>query len=114
VFELFKGEYGKEAPLTITHGKIHEYIGMTIDYNAKGKGKITMIPYIKNLLAKVPNGMTGEAATPTVSHLSQVNKDAEKLDEETTQLFHHNMAKLLFLCKRAHPDIQTVIAFICT
>jgi hypothetical protein len=29
-------------------------------------------------------------------------------------LFHHNVAKLLFLCKRARPDIQTAIAFLCT
>jgi hypothetical protein len=29
-------------------------------------------------------------------------------------MYHHNTAKLLFLCKRARPDIQTVVAFLCT
>ena len=29
-------------------------------------------------------------------------------------MFHHNVAKLLFLCKRAQPDIQTSVAFLCT
>ena len=29
-------------------------------------------------------------------------------------MFHHNMAKLLFLCKRAHPNVQTATAFLCT
>ena len=28
--------------------------------------------------------------------------------------FHHNVAKLLFLCKRAQPDIQTAVAFLST
>ena len=28
--------------------------------------------------------------------------------------FHHNVAKLLFLCKHACPDIQTAVAFLCT
>ena len=28
--------------------------------------------------------------------------------------FHHNVAKLLFLCKRACPDLQTAVAFLCT
>ena len=28
--------------------------------------------------------------------------------------FHHNVAKLLFLCKRARPDIQTAVAFLST
>jgi hypothetical protein len=32
MIELIEGTYGKEAPLTITRGKIHEYLGMTIDY----------------------------------------------------------------------------------
>ena len=29
-------------------------------------------------------------------------------------LFHHLAAKLLFLCKRARPDIQTAFTFLCT
>ena len=29
-------------------------------------------------------------------------------------LFHHNVAKLLFLCKQARPDMQTVVAFLST
>jgi hypothetical protein len=32
IIELFKGAYGKEAPLTITRGKVHEYLGMTLAY----------------------------------------------------------------------------------
>jgi hypothetical protein len=58
--------------------------------------------------------MDREAATPAANHLFQVNDDAKKLDEETAQLFHHNVAKLLFLCKRARPDVQTTVAFLTT
>jgi hypothetical protein len=29
-------------------------------------------------------------------------------------MFHHNTAKLLFLCKRARPDVQTAVVFLCT
>ena len=29
-------------------------------------------------------------------------------------MFHHNVAKLLFLCKWAHPDIQTAVVFLTT
>jgi hypothetical protein len=58
--------------------------------------------------------MGGVAAAPAANHLFDVNEDGEKLDEETAQLFHHFVAKLLFLCKRARPDIQTSVAFLCT
>jgi hypothetical protein len=36
------------------------------------------------------------------------------LDKAQADMFHHNVAKLLFLCKRARPDIQTAVAFLCT
>ena len=115
VIEGLKSEFGKEAPLTITRGKIHEYLGMTFDYSLRGKVKITMIDYIKKMLAELPNDMDGEFATPAGNHLFQVNEDAPVyLDAATSEMFHHNTAKLLFLCKRARPDVQTPIAFLCT
>jgi hypothetical protein len=98
VLKLFNGEYGKKAPLTVTQGKVHEYLRMTIDYSLNGKVKITMIDYIQGMLDKLPNDMAGKAATPAASHLFQVNEDAKKLEENIRQLFHHNIAKLLFLC----------------
>jgi hypothetical protein len=73
-----------------------------------------MIPYIQGMLDELPNDMASESATPAATHLFQVNEDAGNLDEETAQLFHRNVDKLLFLCKRARPDIQTAVAFLCT
>ena len=43
-----------------------------------------------------------------------VNKDAIKLGDKTAYLFHHYTAQLLFLSKRATPDLQTAISFLCT
>jgi hypothetical protein len=115
LLKLFKEDaYGKEAPLTITRGKVHNYLGMTIDYRVDGKVKFTMTDYIQNMLDEIPTDMRGEAATPAANHLFEVNEDGEKLDEETAQLFHHYVAKLMFLCKRARPDTQTAVAFLCT
>jgi hypothetical protein len=34
VLDLFDDEYGKEAPLTITRGHVHNYLGMKIDYRS--------------------------------------------------------------------------------
>jgi hypothetical protein len=114
IIELFKGAYGKEAPLTIARGKVHEYLGMTLTYSVEGKVKVTMLKYIKNMLLEMPEEWTGEAATPVSNHLFEVNAEAEQLDEEAAQTFHRIVAKLLFLCKRARPDSQTAVAFLCT
>jgi hypothetical protein len=51
---------------------------------------------------------------PAGVHLFDVNDECEKLDRKTSEFFHTNVAKLLFLCKRARPDIQTAVSFLTT
>jgi hypothetical protein len=114
VIKQLEGEFGAEAPLTITRGKVHDYLGMVLDFSIPGKVKFTMIEYIKEMLDELPLDMGGEAATPAAGHLFEVNENPQLLDENTANMFHHNVAKLLFLCKRARPDIQTAVAFLCT
>ena len=36
-------EYGKIAKMTIIQGKVHKYLGMTIDYSSRGKVIFSMI-----------------------------------------------------------------------
>ena len=43
----FSKQYGKEADLTIHQGKVHEYMGMKIDYCEQGKVKINMKDYLE-------------------------------------------------------------------
>jgi hypothetical protein len=115
VLALLKERCGKKAPLTITCGKKHDYLEMMVNYSKPGKVKILMIDFIKSMLSSLSDEMNGEAApTPAANHLFQVNEDAKKLDEEMVQLFHHNVVKLLFLCKRAWPDAQTAVSFLIT
>jgi hypothetical protein len=74
-----------------------------------------MVDYITNMLDKLPSNMDGEAATAAVNHLFEVNKkNPGMLTEEKAIMFHHNMAKMFFLCKWVRPDIQTAVAFLCT
>jgi len=114
VLDLLDKKYGKEAPLTVTRGHVHEYLGMTVDYSEEGKVAIIMEPFIEAMLDDLPADMDGEASSPAANHLFEVNADAEQLDEATSQMFHTNTAKLLFLSRRARPDIQTAVAFLTT
>jgi hypothetical protein len=57
---MFEGVYGsKDAPLTITRGKIHDYLGMKIDFGVKGKVAITMMESIRAMLDAIPDDMGG-------------------------------------------------------
>jgi hypothetical protein len=40
IINRINDEFGKEAPMTITRGKVHDYLGMTLDYYKRGKVKI--------------------------------------------------------------------------
>ena len=41
---LFEDGSGK---MKISRGKVHEYLGMTLDYTVPGQVQVTMIPYVK-------------------------------------------------------------------
>ena len=114
IINMLEQEFGKEAPLTICRGKIHDYLGMTIDFTLAGKVQIRMEAYITSMLTEMPADMDGTATTPAAEHLFKVNETPTYLDEKEAMFFHHNVAKLLFLCKRACPDMQTVVAFLST
>ena len=58
--------------------------------------------------------MKGMPMMPVVLHLFNMDDGTEKLNEEKAQLFHHLVAKLLYLSLRSRQDIQTAVAFLCT
>ncbi len=35
-------EFGVEAPITINRGKVHDYLGMTLDYSEEGKVSVPL------------------------------------------------------------------------
>ena len=73
-----------------------------------------MYDYIDKMLADLPSDMDGVARTPVAEHLFTVNPTPKQLNEETAMMFHHNIAKLLFLCKQACPDLQMSVVFLST
>jgi len=58
--------------------------------------------------------MEGLAITPASSYLFNTDPGCKKLCKEKGQLFHHLVAKLLYLSKCTRQDIQIAVAFLCT
>ena len=100
--------------MTITRGKVHRYLGMTIDYSSPGKVILSMIDYIGKILDNIPEDMKGESATPAAHHLFDIAEDATKISQADADIFHYFVAQLLYLSKRARPDIQLSVSFLCT
>ena len=109
-----QNRYGKEAPLTVQRGDIHEYLGVKMDFSKKGKVIFSMDDYVERLLEEAPEDMKGLATSPAANHLFTIRKDAVPLDAERADTFHHLTAKLLYLCKRIRGDLATAVAFLTT
>ena len=99
IAESLDKNFGKESPLTTSRGKVLEDLGLALDYTQKGKMKISMFEHVKKLIDGIPNDMQGYAKTPVANHLFVINPECEKLTEKDTQMFHHMVTKLLYLCK---------------
>jgi hypothetical protein len=102
--------------MKICRGKIHEYLGMTLDFTVDGEVKVTMIPYVKEIVQQFQehDNSTKTAATPAAEHLFKVNEDTTPLTQRQATVFQNFVAKFLFLTKRARPDIATAMAFLTT
>ena len=102
--------------MKLKRGKIHEYLGMQLDFSVVGQVKITMFDYIQEMLEDFhkfdPNKTISK--TPADDNLFKVRDDQPKLDEQKAQVFHTFTAKALFSTKRARLDIYTSVAFLTT
>ena len=115
VIEMIDERFGKEDPITRNRGKVHDYLGMKIDFSEKGKVKIIMQDYIEAVLEDAPEELLkGSAATPAAEHLFKDDPGESSLDEEKAEYFHSTVARLLFLTLRGRPDIAVAIAYLCT
>jgi hypothetical protein len=107
-----KSIYGED--MRVSRGRVHDYLGMILDFTNKGEAKVTMIDYLKGVINDFPEIITGTAITPATTNLFDVRPDDERkvLNEEQARAFHHPVAQLLFATTRVRKDIQHTVAFI--
>jgi len=101
--------------MTKTRGKVHEYLGMTLDFSQHQQVRVSKQDNIKSIVSDLPEDMAGVAPTPATNHLFTVNdKNPIQLNIQKENRFHHFFAKLWFLSKHSRPDIQTAVVFLIT
>jgi hypothetical protein len=111
---IFEDGYGE---MTVSRGKIHKYLGMTLDYTVRSQVKITMFDYVDEILtafdkAEPKGGGTKTSAAP--ESIFKVDENCEKLKQDKAVEFHNLVANTLYSTKRSRPDTCTAIAFLTT
>ena len=107
--------YGPKT--TISRGKVHEYLGMDIDWLANpGSMIVSMIKYLQKIIEEFPEVIKSASPSPEGDHLFDVREEDDRkvLPEEQARKFHRTVAQILFLCKRACPDIELLVSFLTT
>jgi hypothetical protein len=115
VIDLLQDEFGEITPVTAVRGKVHDYLGMELDFRVKGKVSVNMCAYLEAMFEELPQHMRGRANTPAANHLFQTREDDSlMLSPEEADRFHHLTAKLMFLSQHGRPDIRTAVSYLST
>jgi hypothetical protein len=103
--------------MTVSRGRVHKYLGMTLDYTIRGQVNISMFDYVDEIInafdkAEPKGGGTKSSAAS--DYLFKVNEVCEKLPPDKAVEFHNLVAKTLYATKQARPNTCTAIAFLTT
>ena len=100
--------------LEIKIGNKHTYLGMDLKYNEDGTISIGMDDYVEEVIEafgtqmKITSGITSLAR----GSLFAVDENSDRLDEKRSKIFHHCVAKLLYVSKRCRLDIMLAVSFL--
>jgi hypothetical protein len=85
----------RSGAMIVSRGKIHKYLGITLDYSVPGQVIFTMLDYVDEILAvfdkaEPKGGGTKTSAAP--DSLFKVDEDCEKLAQPKGVEFHNLVA----------------------
>eukprot|EP00977_Amphora_coffeiformis_P023672 scaffold13930_cov161-Amphora_coffeaeformis.AAC.1 len=111
-----KDTYGAIGEVKTTRGKVHDYLGMKLDYSVPGQLSVNMVDYVETMIAGFQDHLptSSKVASPWNDNLFKVQKQSPTVPQPQAEQFHTVTAQGLFLTKRARPDIAPAIAYLTT
>ena len=92
--------------LAVNKGKVHDYLGININYSNNNYIKFTVYNFLEDILEEAQEDMNGRSKWPANNKLFDVDTKSAKLSIHDQDYFHWMVVRLLFVAKRARPDIQ--------
>ena len=112
VIKNIEQHFGK---MTVRRGRVHEFLGMVIDYSDPGVAHILMKSYLlKEAIRESQLGITCSATTPAQKNLFDVDPALTSLDPRNAILFRSIVCKLLYVARYGRPDLLTAVCFLAT
>ena len=102
--------------MEINTGNKHDFLGMNIVINDDRTVSVEMQDQIDKAInwfeEESGTSVDDTVSTPATGNLFKVNLTASELDREKSKVFHTTTAKLLYIMKRARPDIETAVSYL--
>jgi hypothetical protein len=97
---------GKRAAVTFTRGKLHDCLGMLLNYSESGAVKIDMTAYLRKIHEKMPEDINGTATSPVAAYLFTIKEGIEELDEEQKEFFMQPWRSCCFCANMVDPTYR--------
>ena len=110
VINELKKHFGE---LTVETGPEFNFLGMNVKMRKDKKIEIEMKNQILEAIEWLDEDLTEKPNTPANKNLFNVTEESISLNDEKSDVFHSIVAKLLYITKRARPDVETAISFLC-
>ena len=112
--KLLDESCGSQDPLTVTHVKIHEYLGMTIDFSLKMGVSFHQYDFIKKIRNSMPIELkVKHRRTLAREDLFKVYLNLESLDRNKKNQHHRVTAKCMWLSQMTRAYLQLATGFHC-
>ena len=103
--------------MSVSRGKIHDYLGMNLDYTFRGQVRVAMISYIEEILYVFKNSDSkwgGTKSSTAPNNISVVIYYSNKLSQNKVVEFQNLVAKTLYDTKQEIPNTCAAISFLTT
>ena len=111
--------------MKVARGRVHVYVGMTLDFTVDRVVKVTMISYVDEIIKTWDKACEESQdgfqqvkrqriSTAAPEDLFKVDEDASKLSPAMAKDFHSIVAMTLYVTKQARPDTSLAVAFLTT
>ena len=111
ILEIMTKHFGE---MTVTKGHVHEFLGFKFTLH-KDKIEIDMKDQINEAIEMFMDDVNQTVSTPAAPNLFQTRSETSSLlDNKRKENFHSVTMKIMYIMKRARPDVEVAIAFLCT
>mmetsp|Transcript_26947 Transcript_26947/g.39877 ORF Transcript_26947/g.39877 Transcript_26947/m.39877 type:complete len:422 (-) Transcript_26947:45-1310(-) len=111
LIENLKLEFGD---LQTTCSKKHTFLNINFEITDNNTIELEMIDQLRDAIESFGEVIKCSTVTPSKQYLFSARENAGLLSPEKSEIFHSVVAKLLYIMKRTHPDLEPTIAFLST